>query len=1157
MNKIRYKEIEQSLNPSIRMNLNEIRNFLEIKNASIMVGAGFSKNAEMSEDVQMKTWDDLCKDFYTSLFNSKPSDKDLQLKSALRLAQQVESTKGRTALDEILKNAIPDDAVSPGYLHQQLVSLNWRDIFTTNYDSLLEKAAVKANRHYNVVTSKSSLIYQPHPRIIKLHGSFPDNRPFIITEEDYRNYPKDFPEFVNTIRQALIETLFCLIGFSGDDPNFLNWLGWFRDIMEKQMRPIYMIYVGSRPHESEIKLLNHRKVELIITDEISHDKIEAMDFILSYIGNKFQNEEEWSGKLSFPSLNKESLKKSINTMRGIRESYPNWIILPAARIQKDFDDCRSDFPFMDKGFSKLEYIDKLNFLYEYTWRLQTSFMPSWLNTQWYTKALQEIIENSNYIEHKQKIDYLSVALLQIYRITGNDKFNAELQILRQRISPNNTSLLRRLTYEEALWTISHCDFSNLDKILDSWKITADDYRSTLWKSKILLEIGKHEEATKILEEALENARRKIMSNNNSKYQLSAITLISQNLAIASFGNRNKQNIDEEFRFDKYLDFCLKEIQVKEKEKITRTLGFNIGTQNTSLNFGSRGYTEKYVGAGRYYLIAEAYGQPIGSRFLTYNSRINQLAFPLIAEMEFNAALFYLVESDDNKAFDTTFSRQELLKISTDDANRLFDSWIKTLIPQVKLPRNYREHNIVLPMLVRLCIWLDYDRIYQIVKYIWNLYGSYDKDLSALLKTCYNSLPIEKAQDLWWEIMKHPIILDYMGHDIIKPKVRIQKWCGDKSTIKIITDGLTDKSLQIRNAAINRLCDIQEILPSTLQEEIDFTILDNFDQLYKDNSIVFLSNLGSALRPDDSNRLWKHKFKNALDAQVSKFLKYNFKISGSSTTIDDFNGAIYTFICCRLHLKPVIINNIFKKILNFIQDNNSALCNTISSPIFDGEINSLKDIMRNIDVFIARIDITYIHDLRYELLKNIKLLNDSYPLLRTIVRLSLAGNATKLANEDKEFIKDELKKYITSSDHSRMKDAFYATVECMRLTNDNFPIQDIVELAIKHLYYLLNTETMYILSLLPIWITNNIIKEKDILFNILSTLPQNITKSQDITAELKSNILYYGGRLVGLISKKEINNTDKIKCLNNWESFAHSSNYPHDIRNGYFQGQLFQ
>ena len=125
-------------------------------------------------------------------------------------------------LETLIQNSLPDERVYPGRLHIELMKLPWSDVFTTNYDTLLEKAFIEADRYYYKVTNKETLLYTPHPRLMKLHGSFPDIRPFIITEEDYRTYPQKFPEFVNTVRQSLIENILCLIGFSGDDPNFLS-----------------------------------------------------------------------------------------------------------------------------------------------------------------------------------------------------------------------------------------------------------------------------------------------------------------------------------------------------------------------------------------------------------------------------------------------------------------------------------------------------------------------------------------------------------------------------------------------------------------------------------------------------------------------------------------------------------------------------------------------------------------------------------------------------------------------------------------------------------------------------------------------------------------------------------------------------------------------
>lgn len=73
------------------------------------------------------------------------------------------------------------------------MNLSWRDVFTTNYDTLLERTAdIVTDRRYNVVLNQEDLVNSNDaPRIIKLHGSFPSQRPFIITEEDIERILKD------------------------------------------------------------------------------------------------------------------------------------------------------------------------------------------------------------------------------------------------------------------------------------------------------------------------------------------------------------------------------------------------------------------------------------------------------------------------------------------------------------------------------------------------------------------------------------------------------------------------------------------------------------------------------------------------------------------------------------------------------------------------------------------------------------------------------------------------------------------------------------------------------------------------------------------------------------------------------------------------------
>ncbi len=159
----------------------------------------------------------------------------------LRLAEEFTAAFGRGALDDLILRAIPDADFGPGPLHRMLLELPWADVLTTNYDTLLERAApVALGQRYTVIRTPEEIATATRPRIVKLHGSFPSSRPFILTEEDFRTYPRRFAPFVNLAQQAVMENVLCLIGFGGDDPNFLYWTGWVRDNLDTYAPKVYL-----------------------------------------------------------------------------------------------------------------------------------------------------------------------------------------------------------------------------------------------------------------------------------------------------------------------------------------------------------------------------------------------------------------------------------------------------------------------------------------------------------------------------------------------------------------------------------------------------------------------------------------------------------------------------------------------------------------------------------------------------------------------------------------------------------------------------------------------------------------------------------------------------------------------------------------------------
>ena len=196
-----------------------------------------SKNSRPLPGVRttFPSWEELSRAMFDEIYpppldaterQLKERESKFNQKGALRIASEFEARRKRRKLVDFLRKSIPNDDHQPGFLHELLLDLPWKDVFTTNFDTLLERTHVPG-RSYQPVETTSDLATSESPRIVNLHGSLCSDTHLIITEEDYRTYPRRFAPFVNTVRQSLIENAFVLIGFSGMILTFWSGLGGF------------------------------------------------------------------------------------------------------------------------------------------------------------------------------------------------------------------------------------------------------------------------------------------------------------------------------------------------------------------------------------------------------------------------------------------------------------------------------------------------------------------------------------------------------------------------------------------------------------------------------------------------------------------------------------------------------------------------------------------------------------------------------------------------------------------------------------------------------------------------------------------------------------------------------------------------------------------
>ena len=538
--------------------------------ASVMIGAGFSRCARKARPgtSDPPTWEEVTRRISDELYPRESAEdpspnarKAPTTRDFLSLAQEYEAAFGRSELHGFIRQLIRDDDHEPDKMHQRLLRLPWRDVFTTNWDTLLEKTCrFIAERKYTIVRNKDEIPLGAPPRVVKLHGSLPSNFPLIITAEDYRTYPGQFAPFVNMVQQAMMETVFCLIGFSGDDPNFLRWWKWVRDNMGRSARKIYLA------GWLDLSDCRRRKLEdqdVVPIDLARHPNAEkwpehlrhryATNWILYTLerGRPYDS-TEWpslpAGQLAdsdipaelHPVTRDESaipkkepdhaprplpddwLKQTedvLDVWSHNRKIYPGWLSVPGS-VFPLFNLCTDDWePLILRALPELGPVRRLRAIRELVWRREIALVPisSDLESE-ASDALQDIecqartisgVADTTVRWDEVREAWRNVALALVTAARHGFKqtlFDQRIEALSPFLN-DDPDIAQRIHHERCLWAIYSMDFQALERLLEDWETANSDSIWMLRKAAILVETNQVDEAIKLSEEAFTHIRR--------------------------------------------------------------------------------------------------------------------------------------------------------------------------------------------------------------------------------------------------------------------------------------------------------------------------------------------------------------------------------------------------------------------------------------------------------------------------------------------------------------------------------------------------------------------------------------------------------------------------------------------------------------------------
>ncbi|MFD6429283.1 SIR2 family protein, partial [Bacillus velezensis] len=225
----------------------------------VFVGAGVSANSGIP------TWNELIKEFAQDLGEF---DVDRSPDLYMKIPQYYFNERGEKEYFEKMNEVFSKKKYKPNPIHKEIFKLKPTHIITTNYDTLLEEAAIEEGQFFHTVKHDLDLPYDNFNKtIIKMHGDF-ENRNIVLKEDDYLNYSSNFTLIESYIKALIATNTVLFIGYSINDSNFNLIFQWVKNILRNHFQPAYLIESSKKYSRMEHAYYKNRGINILYYDEI-------------------------------------------------------------------------------------------------------------------------------------------------------------------------------------------------------------------------------------------------------------------------------------------------------------------------------------------------------------------------------------------------------------------------------------------------------------------------------------------------------------------------------------------------------------------------------------------------------------------------------------------------------------------------------------------------------------------------------------------------------------------------------------------------------------------------------------------------------------------------------------------------------------------------
>lgn len=199
---------------------------LKYKKASLFIGSGISRKCGYA------MWRDVLRECAEEIDLNVDKESDL-----ITLAEFYVRGRQRTKIDQTIASYFQDKNGEPGQVHRILSTFPVQNIWTTNYDTLIERALQKADISYSVVTDdKSYVSLNPAAKIKvhKIHGDVCRPHECVIARSDYEKFEERHDIVLSELKGEMCTNSFLFLGYSFSDIDIQHILSKIRLIYDNE-----------------------------------------------------------------------------------------------------------------------------------------------------------------------------------------------------------------------------------------------------------------------------------------------------------------------------------------------------------------------------------------------------------------------------------------------------------------------------------------------------------------------------------------------------------------------------------------------------------------------------------------------------------------------------------------------------------------------------------------------------------------------------------------------------------------------------------------------------------------------------------------------------------------------------------------------------------